>query len=199
MHGRSVEDPESDAFIGIGAFNLVKRSSFERTEGWEWLRMEVADDVGLGMMLARHDMKTRVLMSRELMHMEWYPFTRAMSRGLEKNAFPAIARYRLVRAMGFFGFWCLIFFGPIAALFHPSVWLTGLGAVSIGASIPVDLYAAWVLDRTLGPFLAAPVGQWLLMCVFLRSTYYCLRRGGVEWRGTTYPIEKLRRHQRLRL
>lgn len=197
--GRAVEDPESDAFIGVGAFNLVKRSSFERTEGWEWLRMEVADDVGLGMMLAEYDMKTRVLMSRDLLQLEWYPSTRAMIRGLEKNAFPAIARYSLVRAIGFFGVWCLVFFGPIAALFHPSAWLTGMGAVAIGASLPVHLYGASVLGRSPGPFLAVPIGQWLLMYVFLRSTYVCLRRGGVEWRGTTYPIEELRRHQRLRL
>ncbi len=43
----------SDSFAGIGAFNLVRKSVFDQTEGLAWLRMEVTDDLGLGLMLHR--------------------------------------------------------------------------------------------------------------------------------------------------
>ena len=39
----------SDAYAGVGAFGMVRRADFERSPGWEWLRLELADDVGLGM------------------------------------------------------------------------------------------------------------------------------------------------------
>ncbi len=36
---------------GIGAFNLVRKTALDRTPGFAWLRMEIADDVGLGKMI----------------------------------------------------------------------------------------------------------------------------------------------------
>ena len=44
----AIEDPRSRAALGIGAFNLVRRTAFERTGGFEWLRLEVVDDLGVG-------------------------------------------------------------------------------------------------------------------------------------------------------
>jgi glycosyltransferase involved in cell wall biosynthesis len=43
----SVNRPDSKAFVGIGAFNLVNARRFHRTAGFEWLRLEPGDDVGL--------------------------------------------------------------------------------------------------------------------------------------------------------
>ena len=49
----SVNQPKSRAFVGIGAFNLVKAATFRRTAGFEWLRLEPGDDVGLGSMIKK--------------------------------------------------------------------------------------------------------------------------------------------------
>src|SRR5258705_480936 len=59
-----VRGPRSSAHIGIGAFNLVRASAYARAGGHERLRMELLDDLGLGLivkksgarsMLAGHD------------------------------------------------------------------------------------------------------------------------------------------------
>ena len=46
-----VSDPKSKAFMGIGAFNMVRREAFERTDKLDWLRMEVGDDMALGLII----------------------------------------------------------------------------------------------------------------------------------------------------
>ena len=49
----TINRPGSRAFVGIGAFNLVKAETSSRNRWLEWLRLEPADDVGLGMMIKR--------------------------------------------------------------------------------------------------------------------------------------------------
>ena len=88
-----VEDPNKPGAIGSGAFNLVRRSSFERTEGFSWLRMEVADDVALDHLMKRSGGRPGLCAACELVRVEWYPSVRAMVRGLEKNGFAQMARY----------------------------------------------------------------------------------------------------------
>ena len=46
-----IENPNSKAAIGIGAFNLVRHDALKNSPGFEWLRMEVVDDYGIGIML----------------------------------------------------------------------------------------------------------------------------------------------------
>ncbi len=76
--------------MGIGAFNLVKRSAFEKTPGFAWLRMEVIDDVGLGLMLKRSGFRTHALNGLGAVELNWYSSLWEMIKGLEKNLFPAL-------------------------------------------------------------------------------------------------------------
>ena len=48
-----INRPNSRSFVGVGAFNLVRRAAFQRTLGFPWLRLEPCDDVGLGLMVKR--------------------------------------------------------------------------------------------------------------------------------------------------
>jgi hypothetical protein len=57
-------DPTSKKAIGTGAFNLVRRSAFDKTPGMEWLRMEVAEDIGVGLMMKRFGGKPGIALGR---------------------------------------------------------------------------------------------------------------------------------------
>ncbi|MBM0744585.1 hypothetical protein JOY44_23750 [Phormidium sp. CLA17] len=86
--------PGSDRFAGIGAFNLVRKSMFDQTEGFSWLRMEVVDDLGLGLMLHRVGAKSCLLVGTDEIGLTWYSSLADMVRGLEKNFFGVAAHYR---------------------------------------------------------------------------------------------------------
>ena len=43
----------SNVGVGGGVFNLVRREVYERTPGFSWLKLDVADDVVFGQMMKR--------------------------------------------------------------------------------------------------------------------------------------------------
>ncbi len=45
VNDRSEDNPRSGAYSRVGSFNLLRRKASERTAGFEWLRLQVADDV----------------------------------------------------------------------------------------------------------------------------------------------------------
>ena len=62
----------SSAFLGIGAFNLVRRSAFEATEGFDWLRLEIADDMGLALMMKQSGATTAAATAFGSVGLHWY-------------------------------------------------------------------------------------------------------------------------------
>ena len=92
----SVNRPHSKAFVGIGAFNLVSAWRFHQTVGFEWLRLEPGDDVGLGMIIKQAGGTTRLALAYEDLSVQWYASVAAMFKGLEKNLFRSRLRLPLV-------------------------------------------------------------------------------------------------------
>ena len=99
LKAAEIGKPGSDSFAGIGAFNLVRKSVFDQTEGFPWLRMEVADDLGLGLMLHRAGALSRFVLGTDEIGWTWYCSLAAMVRGLENNLFGLAAHYRYGRLL----------------------------------------------------------------------------------------------------
>ena len=186
------------AMIGIGAFNLVKKSTFDKTAGFAWLRLEVLDDVGLGLLIKRAGGKSGFAMALQHLGIAWYPSVAAMFQGMEKNLFGAAARYSYWRAAGIVAFSWLLFAAPTVALIRidiPYLWLAGVLAYAISMLLAV---LVWSKTRTqLLPGLLAPIGHLLISFMLLRSAVRCWRQGGIAWRGTVYSLDELREGQRV--
>jgi cellulose synthase/poly-beta-1,6-N-acetylglucosamine synthase-like glycosyltransferase len=95
----AVEDPQSSAFLGVGAFNLVRRRALERTPGLEWLRLEVADDLGLGLLLKTHGARTCLVNGRGFVSVVWYPTLGGYARGAARAGFAAIGGFSAARLL----------------------------------------------------------------------------------------------------
>jgi len=88
-----VHDPDSRAAMGVGAFNLVRRTAFERTPGFEWLELEIADDLALGQMLKRSGARTAVVNGKGQLGLYFQRSMKDLARGAERVA--AFTRQRV--------------------------------------------------------------------------------------------------------
>ncbi|RZI97595.1 MAG: glycosyl transferase, partial [Rubrivivax sp.] len=81
-------------FVGVGGFNLLRRSAYEGTGGHAAMPLAVLDDMELGRRIKTHGYTQHVLSGVEMVSIEWYRSTPDLVRGLEKNVFSGFD-YRL--------------------------------------------------------------------------------------------------------
>ena len=185
-------DPRRKNAIGIGAFNLIRRDSYRKAGGHAAVRYELIDDMALGKILKRSGARQVFARHDGLISVHWHPGIRGLVRGVEKNAFPGL-RYNLF--LGVLAPWLqlVVAWAPVFGFFLPGPvpWICALAAWSgvllcyreVARTVNIKLWHA----------VTMPVGVTLFLYAFVRSMVVTLRRGGVVWRGTFYPLEDLKR------
>jgi hypothetical protein len=193
--------PGSAAHVGIGAFNLVRRDSYQAIGGHERLRFEVADDVKLGLVLRRSGVRQGCADSGGTVRVRWQRGFVASMRGLLKNFF-AGTDYSWLTTMR------TVILVPLATTF-PAVYLAtslatsawssplpaGRVVAALALALPVALLgaAARRLTGGRGPEgLLLPLLGVCLALVALASALLATLRGAVIWRGTRYALQELR-------
>jgi hypothetical protein len=187
-----VADPKARDFFGAGGFNLVRRAVYEQVGGFEGLRMEVVEDLRLGWKIKRAGFAQRIVTGTGLVNIRWINGALGIVGLLEKNGFAAV-RYSVGLALvAFVGFGAQIVL-PLAALVIGGC--TAVAGVLTYAFIALT-YAANRRVTQVSPWVAmlfAPATG-ILLFAFVRSMVLTIRRGGVVWRGTLYPLDELRRN-----
>lgn len=184
--------------FGYGAFNLVRRSVLERSEGFAWFPMEVIDDMALGLVMARAGGRGRFLIAPSALELEWYPNVAAAVRGVEKNAFGAMARYRVGLTVLIVSVTCLGAVGPFLPLLAPiAPWVAWVPVTALASLAVHAVVARWRLGHSLVSGMLIPIANLTIAWGLILSTLHCLRRGGITWRGTLYPIEELRKGRKI--
>ena len=117
--------------------------------------------------------------------------------GLEKNGFPVFASFSWLRVVALVAVTFLGLAGPIVGLAHPALGAWPFPLAAAGALILLAVVGADALDRSPFSIFAAPIAQVFVTWGILRSAILCTWRGGIEWRGTFYPIDTLRQLQRV--
>lgn len=197
----TVGKPGSHSYIGIGAFNLVRKSALERTAGFSWLRMEAIDDVGLGLLLHRTGARSCCAFGFEHLSLTWYPTVRSMFRGLEKNLFGG-SRYHLGRMIVQVTILWMVSLAPFLCILWAPMAQLRFGWLAV---LILLLAMGWVSRNRTGTFkdllptLFLPVGFLMLSLMLIRSGIMCTVRRGIIWRDTWYPVDRLRDGQRVKL
>jgi glycosyltransferase involved in cell wall biosynthesis len=189
-----VADPKSkrDA-LGVGAFNLVRTEAYLRLGGFEVTPMEILEDLTFGRRVKEAGLRQRVATAPGMVSVHWAAGVQGIVNGMTKNVF-AVFHFRPALLLGAAVGMAVQCLGPVGFLAAEG---TRLPAV-IALTAVVGLY--WLSSRTsrISPVYAVmfPVGAVLVVYAMLRSMVITVRQGGVTWRGTFYPLDELRRHDR---
>ena len=187
-----VADPKTRDHMGVGAFNLIRRTVYEAVGTYEALRMEVLDDMKLGKVVKNAGFAQRNVFGEDLISIRWARGAMGVVNNLTKNFFAVLSFQwwrTLISAFGLAFLNLMPFFGVWLA--HG--WARLTYAVALLSIFLIYLGMSW---RSAVPpyyFVLHPISTVLFVYTLLRSMFLTLWNNGIVWRGTKYPLEELRK------
>jgi glycosyltransferase involved in cell wall biosynthesis len=187
-----VSKPHSSEYIGVGAFQLIRRSTYEKMGTHRRLAMEVVDDMKVGKLVKETGGRSGVGRAGPAVSVHWHSGVRNIIRGTEKNFYaaagysPWIAGAQLV---SIFSAWIF----PWLALPFVNGWARVFAVMAIVVPMMAQAGAAREFRVSWFYALTQPVGAAIFFWMLLRSTIVTIRNGGIRWRGTFYSLEELKK------
>ena len=100
--------------LGVGAFNLVRRTAYQAIGGHQPLRLEVLDDIKLGILLRRGGFRQRVYCGLTELEADWAHGVLGVIRAMEKNWFAA-THFNSLAAVALILAFAVVTVGPVTA------------------------------------------------------------------------------------
>jgi len=188
----NASDPRSKDHIGIGAFNLVRREAYERAGGHAALRMELLDDLALGAIVKRSGGRSVFALPDGMVRTRWHVGVRGLIHGVEKNAFAALG-FRPWYTAYAVAMQVIASLTPLVGLLSADVWTRAFAILAWSGVFLVYATTANYAQVRWWQAAFMPVGGLFFAYAIARSTWLALRRGGIVWRGTFYPLAELRK------
>ncbi len=186
-----VSNPRSRAFVGIGAFNMVRTRWYREVGGHTRIRMRPDDDLMLGKLLKQSGARQRVFFGRGMVSVEWYRSLGEATRGFRKNAF-AVLRYSVALFVGSVVINLAIGVWPFAAVFLAEGAERALSVVTVLALLGGFARTAVAQRMPLWLTFLYPVAALLQTGMLVIAVSRTLAARGIDWRGTFYRLDELR-------
>jgi glycosyltransferase involved in cell wall biosynthesis len=188
----NVSNPHSRAYVGVGAFQLIKRSAYEACGTHRLLAMEVLDDMKLGKLVKQAKLRSSVGVAQDAVVVRWHAGVGNLVRGVTKNFFAALG-YNLPLVLLAICAMLLLNVAPFLGVVFCHGWARVFAAIAV--IIALGFHVGVDVVMRVSPFYAFthPLGAMLFAYMLVRSTVVTLWQGGVTWRGTFYPLKELRR------
>lgn len=188
------KDPKSPYHLGVGAFNLIRRSVYEKIGTFEALRLRPDDDVKLGKLVKLKGFKQIVFLGKDACSVEWYSTVREFVKGLEKNVYPG-SDYRFFFMVLSTTALFITYILPYLILpFVDGVDLL-LFCLCIVFQLLCFVYTCEKQGTPKKTFIAFPLGSTLYLYVIWNAILKCVLKNGIEWRGTFYSLDELKKNR----
>ena len=187
-----VADPDAQDHMGVGAFNMIRRSVYEAVGTYEALRMEVLDDMKLGKVVKNAGYAQRNVFGEDLISLRWARGAFGIVNNLTKNFF-AVMSFQWPRTIAAVLGLAFINLGPFLGVWLASGWSRLPYAIALLSMW--GIYWGMSKRSAVAPyyFFLHPVSTALFMYTLARSMAHTLANDGIVWRGTKYALEDLRK------
>jgi hypothetical protein len=188
----AVRRKTSKASMGVGAFNLVKKSAYEQAGTHEVIKMRPDDDLRLGALLKASGGKADVLYGTGMISVEWYNSVKEFINGLMKNVFSGFD-YNVFKAIGGALGTLVVFVLPLPLMLLSANVFVMWCAVGL---FLCQLLLYWKMPGTESKWwygVLSVYGGVIMLYVVIKATVKTLRDGGIYWRGTFYGLGELRK------
>jgi hypothetical protein len=187
-----VNKPHSAEYIGVGAFQLIRRSTYEKMGTHRELAMEVIDDMKVGKLVKKAGCRSGVAKAGPAVSVHWHSGVGNIIRGTEKNFFAATGFRLWMAGAQLFSLGLMLIF-PWAALPFVRGWPMVFALVAIVVPVVAQAGAAREFRVSVLYGLTQPIGVLIFCWMLLRSTIITMQNGGITWRGTFYSVDELKR------
>jgi cellulose synthase/poly-beta-1,6-N-acetylglucosamine synthase-like glycosyltransferase len=182
-------NPKRSGSIGVGAFNLVKRTAYEAAGTHVKIKLRPDDDLKLGQNLKSAGLRQDVLGGEGYIWLEWYKNIGQFINGLMKNTF-AVREYNIIQSIA-------DVLGVLLAIALPIPIMLIFG----DTNIRIMAGLLWLMQIVY--MIAVPPNKWwyalmtpfaglLMAYIVARSAYITLKQGGIYWRDTFYSLAMLK-------
>jgi hypothetical protein len=187
-----VADPKTKDHMGVGAFNLIRRSAYESIGTYKTLRMEVLDDMKLGKIVKNSGFAQRNVFGADLISIRWANGAMGVVNNLTKNFFAVLSFQWPRTILSAFGL-AFLNLMPFAGIWLAHGWARLPYAIALGSMFAIYIGMSRRSGVPVYYFLLHPVSATLFIYTLLLSMAHAFRNDGIIWRGTRYPLEELRK------
>ena len=177
--------------IGIGAFQLIRSEFYVSIGGHMPIAMRPDDDMQLGKLIKLHKGRQHLVWGKNEISVVWYNSIKELISGLMKNAFAGV-NYSLflvfASTLALFTF-CVF---PFIAVFITSGYAFWMSLASLMMIAVIFWDSAKYLGLNRWYALGFPLATILLIYIMWKAALRTIGRGGIEWRGTFYPLKDLK-------
>ena len=189
----SARDPSSSAYIGVGAFNLVRRSTYEKAGTHIPISLRPDDDLQLAQRIKESGCRQDVVYGEQEISLAWYNNLHEFVKGLMKNTF-SVANYHLPTAIGMAIVTFVVFVMPI-----PVLLFQGLRGVLMATGVLLSQILLMLFKKGVhGKWwhaLMIPFAGLIMIFIILKSAFKTIKNGGIYWRDSFYPLEELKKQR----
>ncbi len=191
------QEPIADgkySYYGIGAFNLIKASTYRSIGGHRSFKMDVLDDFILGKRVKEEGYKQELLFATNSLSLRWYDGVKPTLKGVEKNMFASFEYSWGKMVFGLFMF-IVLYLLPYTGLFLlPGIEAYGF-IVSLLCMHGLYGYLGTHFEIRWFHHFLFPIAVILEMYAILMSSFKTWKQGGIFWRGTFYSLETLKQER----
>lgn len=187
-----VRDQNARDSMGVGAFNMVRRTAYEQIGSYESMRLSVVDDMRLGEKVKQAGLASLVAFGDGMVTIRWAVGAGGVMRNLTKNFFAQL-HYNLAFAIAAACGMLWLHLGPWLGTAFSTGWARAGYAIALCCLVAVYVAMGKRTKIGFGYVLLHPAASLLMVFTMMLSTALTLWRGGVVWRGTFYPLEELKR------